>query len=245
MRYSLLAVLLSLGCPLFAQVANAEFDNVAKKFEKGAYESALESAEALMENDKHRKKPEPYLWASMCYYQIHLSDDEKMKERVKSPLRNALKYAGKAISKDKNGNLIDSNKAYFDKMKEEGVKEAVQYDAEGDYRKASSTLKQVMSVAPNDPFVQFGKGIMDIKLSSLTEAERELKVALPALEKNFRNLDYEPDPISGVLLKPGVLYYIDHLVESSYQDSAKKVAMSARVFFPLDEEVKQRYQRLE
>ncbi|MDP6909728.1 MAG: hypothetical protein QF371_09485, partial [Flavobacteriales bacterium] len=61
-----------------AQVANPEFTNVAKKFEKGKFGSALESAEALIDNDKHRKKPEPYLWASMCFYEIYKSDDAKL-----------------------------------------------------------------------------------------------------------------------------------------------------------------------
>ena len=79
MRYVTLLLFLIFQLDALAQVANAEFNNVAKKFEKGSYESVLESAESLIDNDKHRKKPEPYLWASMCYYQIHLSDDEKVK----------------------------------------------------------------------------------------------------------------------------------------------------------------------
>ena len=88
-----------------AQVKSPEFDKVAKRFEQGKFESALESAEALIDNDKHRKKPEPYLWASMCYFEISKSDDEKLKDRWKNPLRNALKYAGKAVTKDKNGKM--------------------------------------------------------------------------------------------------------------------------------------------
>jgi tetratricopeptide (TPR) repeat protein len=228
-----------------SQVANPEFDKVAKRFEQGKYESALETAEALIDNDKHKKKPEPYLWASMCYYEISKSDDEKLLERWKSPMRNALKYAGKAVSKDDDGSLVEDNSEYFLTMKEEGVAEAMSWEKEGNYRKASYTYKQILNFAPRDAYVKFAKGVTDIRLNSYGEAERVLQEALPELQEKYRDLDYEPDPITSPLLKPNVMFYIDHLVENSYADSALNLARSARVFFPLDEEVKQRLESLE
>ena len=222
----------------YAQVSNPEFDAIAKKYEKGKFESALESADALIDNDKHRKKPEPYLWASMCNYAIYTSDDEKLKERFKGALRDALKYAGKAVNKDKNGDIVQDNQEYFDLMKKEGIAYAKEYEAEENYRKASYTYKQILDFAPNDAYIQFVKGVTDIRLSSLYEAEREIQASFPILEEYYRDIDYKPDPISSPVLKEAVVYYIDHLVQNSYLDSAKKVTLSARVFFPLDEKIK-------
>lgn len=239
MRHLPIAFLfLVLNSSLYAQVNNAEFDNVAKKYEKGSFESALESAEALMDNDKYRKNPEPYLWASMCFYELSKSDDEKIKERYKSAFRDALKFAGKAVSKDKEGSIVTDNQEYFDLMKKEGIAAARAFEKENDYRKASYTYKQLQDIAPNDAFIQFAKGVTDIRLSSMFEAEREIKASFPILEENYRNLDYKPDPISSPLLKEAVVYYIDHLTEVNYLDSAKTVLLTARVFFPLDEEIK-------
>jgi tetratricopeptide (TPR) repeat protein len=173
-RY-LLLITFSLGSlAATSQVNNPEFEKVAKKFDQGKFESALESAEALIDNDKHRKKPEPYLWASMCYYEISKSDDEKLKARWKNPLRNALKYAGKAVTKDKNGNLVENNSDYFATMKKEGVASAMSWEAEENYRKASYTYKQVLKFAPEDAYVKFAKGVTDIRLNSYAEAERVL-----------------------------------------------------------------------
>ena len=228
-----------------AQVNNPEFEKIAKKFNQGKFESAIESAESLIDNDKHRKKPEPYLWASMCYYEISKSDDEKLKQRWKNPLRNALKYAGKAVTKDKNGNLVENNAEYFETMKKEGVATASSWEKEGNHRKASYTYKQIMKFAPEDAYVQFAKGVTDIRLNAYADAERTIVKAFPAIEEKYRNLDYEPDPISSPLLKPNVIYYIDHLIENSYTDSARNVTMAARVFFPLDEEIKARLESLE
>lgn len=244
-RYLILLVVPFFFSNANSQVANPEFDKVAKRFEQGKYESALETAEALIDNDKHRKKPEPYLWASMCYYEISKSDDEKLLERWRNPMRNALKYAGKAVSKDDNGSLIEDNSEYFLTMKKEGVAEAISWEKEGNYRKASYIYKQILNFAPEDVYVMFAKGVTDIRLNSYGEAERVLQEALPELQEKYRNLDYEPDPITSPLLKPNVMFYIDHLVENSYTDSALNLARSARVFFPLDEEVKQRLESLE
>lgn len=229
----------------FSQVANPEFTKVQKRWDKGSFESALETAEALIDNDKHRKNPEPYLWASMCYLELSKSDDEKMLERIKSPMRNALKYAGKAVSKDKDGTLYESNAEFFKTMKTEGVKIAEAYDAEGNFRKAAYTYKQIMKFAKDDPYIEFAKAIIDIKMNSFNEAERSITASFPIIQQNFRDLDYEPDPISSPLLKPSVLYYIDHLVENSYTDSAKNVGLAARVFFPLDEDLKAKVESLE
>lgn len=240
MRFSPLAFLLLFSTSIFAQVANPEFEKIAKKYSSRKWESALESAESLMDNDKHRKKPEPYLWASMCFYELSKSEDEKIQSRFKSAMRDALKYAGKAVSKDKKGDILENNSEYFETMKEEGIAHAQAYEAEQDYRKAQYTYKQILKFAPNDSYIQFAKGVTDIRMSSMYEAEREIKASFPILEENYRNLDYQPDPVSSPLLKPAVIYYANHLINSNYADSAKTVLLSARVFFPLDEEIKEK-----
>ncbi|MBL4586233.1 MAG: hypothetical protein JKX84_04125 [Flavobacteriales bacterium] len=227
-----------------AQVSNPEFTAVAKKFESGKFGPALESAESLIDNDKHRKKPEPYLWASMCFYEIYISEDEKLNAVYRSALRNALKHAGKAVSKDKNGNLIANNSEYFVTMKKAGVAYAAEYLADDNARKASYTYKQILKFAPDDQNIRFAKAITDIKLNNTFDAERDINVAFPVLEKNYRDLNYQPDPVSSPLLKDAVIYYIDHLVENSFIDSAKSITLSARVFFPLDEEINKRYKEL-
>ncbi|MCF8459706.1 MAG: hypothetical protein K9G46_03200 [Flavobacteriales bacterium] len=244
MRLFSLLLLILLTTAVFGQVNNPEFEVIAKKYEKEAWVSALESAEALIDNDKHRKSPEPYLWASMCFYEISKSEDQKIIDQYKLPMRDALKFAGKAASKDKNGDIVKDNQEYFDLMRKEGIAVAQAYEKEEDYRKASYTYKQLQEFAPNDPYIQFVKGVTDIRLSSMYEAEREIKASFPILEASYRNLDYVPDPISSPLLKPAVEYYADYLINNSFGDSAKTVLLSARVFFPLDENIKKKLQDL-
>ena len=227
-----------------AQVSNPEFDNIAKKFDAGKFESALETAESLMDNDKHRKKPEPYLWASMCFLELSKSDDEKVQDRYKNAVRDALKYGGKAVSKDKNGNIVSENEQYYSDLKKAGVALANDYLAEENVRKAQYTFKQILDFASDDDNVRFAKAITDIKLNSMYEAEKEMKIAFPNLTSAYKDLGHKPDPVSSPLLKDATLYYIDHLVNNNYLDSAKTAVLSARLFFPLDENITKRYNEL-
>lgn len=238
MRWLLLGLLCIYTPIVCAQVKQPMFEKVAKKFEKGNFEAALESAEALIDKDKYRKIPEPYLWASMCFYRIHLSEDEKLKLRFKSALRDALKYAGKAVSKDKDGSFVATHSSYFDTLRKTGIVYAQQFETTGDYRKAQYTYKQIQKLAPTDPYVQFAKGVADIRMNSMYAAEKEIQESFPELETRYRNLAYKPNHISAPLLKPSVLYYAEHLMNSNYPDSARAVLLSARVFFPLDQEIK-------
>ena len=228
----------------FAQVTNPEFTNLAKKYDSGKYESVLESAESLIDNDKHRKKPEPYLWASMSLLQLSRSDDAKTQERYKYGLKNALKHGGKAAKKDKNGNVVANNQTYFDELKVAGVELAKSYLADGNSRKASYTYKQILAFAPSDQNIRFAKAIRDIQLSNHSEAERALRESLPKLTESYKNLEYKPDPTSSPLLREAVVFYIDYLRENAYQDSARSVAFSARLFFPLDKDINQRFNEL-
>lgn len=244
-RFLSLAIVCHLAILGHAQVKSPKYDKVAKRFEKGKFESALESAEALMDNDKHRKHPEPYLWASMCYYEIYKGDDESVKERVKSPMRNALKYAGKAVSKDKDGDFIEANIEFIQTMKREGMEVARSYEQEENYRKTVYTYKQLLKIDPEDPFLLFYKGVADIKMNSYYEAERAIAESFPKLEKKYSNLDYVPDPITAPPLKENVVYYMNHLTENALKDSAKQIAGMARVFFPLDDNIKEIYNGLQ
>jgi len=228
----------------FAQVNNPEFTNLAKKYSSGKYESVLESAESLIDNDKHKKKPEPYLWASMSLLQLSRSDNPKLQERYKYGLKNALKHAGRAARKDKNGNVISNNQAYFDELKVAGVELAKGYQKDDNSRKASYTYKQILGFASRDQNIRFAKAVTDIRLSNHSEAERGLQESLPKLTESYKNLDYKPDPTSSPLLREAVVFYIDYLRENSLQDSARNVAFSARLFFPLDKEINQRFNEL-
>lgn len=240
-------VLMSLTCLFLtgnAQVVNPVHDNLAEKFEAGKIESVLMKAEKLMDNDKYKKSPEPYLWASICYLELHRSDDAKIQAYYKSALKNAQRYAAKAAGKDKEGNFIRENWDFIQDLKKESLELAKKQIDKSDYRKANYTFKQLTKIDPTDDNALFLKGVMDLRLNNGADASRNISKAMTSLNLKYRDLDYQPDRNSASLVQDQILFYLDQLINTEQLDSARKVVFSARLFFPLDKEVNKRYEDL-
>jgi len=224
--------------PVWAQVVNGTEDKLAERFGKSDYEWVLKKAEGLMSNDKTRKDPEGYMWASMCHLQLSRSEDEKIRNNYRNGLREALKLAAKSASKDKEGSFIADQSEYLTELKKEGVAMAQAHLAEEDHRKANYLFKQMMMFAPEDQNIVLAKGVTDLQMNNTMEGERLCAEALPRIEAKYRDLSHRPDPTSAPLLRASIIYYINHLGRSDLRDDARNASFVARIIFPLDEEVK-------
>jgi hypothetical protein len=223
-----------------AQVVNGTLDKLASKYADRNFEWVLKKAEALMEDNVLKKSPEPYMWAAMCHFELYRSDDAKVRDLNKGGLREALKYAAKAATKDKDGEFVEAQREFLNELKGQGVALAQQYLASQDVRKANHVYKQILSFNPTDDNIHFVKGVTDIQMNNLVEAEKAIAESLPRIESNYRDLSFKPDPISLPLLREAVMYYIDHLAMNNRTDSARHAAFVGRIIFPLDEGIKQK-----
>lgn len=231
--------LLLMTLSLKAQVVDAVLDKLAAKFSQGDYEWVLKKAEALMEDDKTKKDPEVYLWAAMCNLALYRSDDPKLKDTYRAGLRDALKYAAKAASKDQGDHtFMIAQKDFVNDLKKEGIALALIHVQENDMRKANHVYKQLLTFAPEDDNIRFAKAITDLKMNNVAEAEKLIAEALPRIEASYRDLSFRPDPVSSPILRDAVVYYIDHLAMNNLTDSARHAAFVGRIIFPLDEDIK-------
>lgn len=231
-----------LGCS--AQVENAEFQKLADKYADGKFETVLSKAEDLIDNAKHKHKSEPYLWASMCYYQLSLSEDPKIQEYYKSALKDAQRHAAKAVAKNEPDQMIRENWDYITTLKEASISEAEAYLNEGDTRKANYVFKTLNKIDPDDSNILFMKGVTSLQMNNAYDAEKDLASSMKDLNAKYRDLNYRPDPVSTPLVKDGMIYYLDNLINGEMLDSARNVVFSARLFFPLDDEINLRYDEL-
>lgn len=227
-----------------AQVTNPEFTKLSDKYADEKYETVLAKAEDLIENDKHKKKSEPYLWASMCYYQLSLSDDQKIQDYYKNALKDAQRYAAKAALKNEPEGFMRENWDFIKTLKDASLAQAAGFIEEGDTRKANYVFKTLAKIDPEDSNVLFMKGVTYLQMNNSYEAEKDLAESMKSLNAKYRDLDYRPDPTSTPLVKDGMIFYLDNLINGEMLDSARNVVFSARLFFPLDEEVNFRYEEL-
>lgn len=230
--------LLIMALPLRAQVVDAALDKLAERFAKADYEWVLKKADAMMANDKTKKDPEPYMWAAMCHFELHRSENEGLRDSYRSGLRDALRLAARAAAKDRDGTFMAAQRDFLNALKKEGIALAQTHVSEDDFRKAGHIYKQILTFDPDDDNIRFAKAVTDLKMNNTTEAERLIAESLPRIEASYRDLSFRPDPVSSPLLRDAVMYYIDHLAMQNMRDSARDVAFVGRIIFPLDEDFK-------
>lgn len=227
-----------------AQVIGGEIVKLEELYDKGKFEDCAWKAEALIEKDEYRKNPEPYLYISMCYYEIHTSDDEKMKEYYKTALKDALKYAVKMRTYDKEANFYNDNKEFLDILRKACFDEAKALMDKKDYSKASSYYyKQLVKLDPDDAELLFVKGVCDALMRNSSEAYKSINDAMPLLNKKVEEGSYKAPKIIEPSLSEAFVNYSTLLKDQSYQDSAKAIIMFGKILLPMDKAVDDQYKK--
>lgn len=246
MKYFLLlaSCLLLLVSDLSAQVIGGELVKLEELYDKGKFEDCAYKAETYTENEKYRKSPEPYLYISMCYYEFHLSSDEKIKEYYKSALKDALKYAVKMRTYDKEANFYKDNSEYLDKLRQACLDEAKALVDKKDYSKASSYYyKQLVKLDPDDAELLFVKGVCDALMRNSSEAYKSINDAMPLLNKKVEEGSYKAPKMIAPALSDAFVNYSTLLKDQSYPDSAKAIIMFGKILLPMDKAVDEQYKK--
>lgn len=247
MKYFLLlfSCFFFLASDLYAQVIGGEILKLEELFEKEKYEDCAYKAESYTEKDDYRKNPEPYLYISMCYYQFHLSEDEKITEYYKNALKDALKYAVKMRTYDKDKTFYDANNEYLDELRKACYEDAKKLIDEKNYSKASSYYyKQLQKLDPENMELTFIKGVCDALMRNSSEAYKNMNDAMPVLYQKVNEGNYKADKIMEPALSDAFVNYSKFLTEQSFADSAKSIILFGKQLLPLDKAVDEQYKSL-
>lgn len=211
-----------------------------KLYNDEKWEDLGDKAISMTEDDKYKKDPEPYLYASMAFYQISLSDDPGLKSAYPKALFEAVKYATKFRTKDKEGTWAKDNRDYLELLKKACIAEAAPHvDDPKKYRVAVTTYKNLVKAMPEDYNILFYKGMLEALTKNEGEAERNIKDAMNGLATAYADPKYKPSKVSAPLLEDGLVRYADILVEKAYVDSARKTLdVWGTKFFPTSEKIK-------
>lgn len=204
------------------------------------WEDLGDKAQRMTENDKYKKDPEPYLYVSMAYYQISQANDAKLNEAYPKALAEAVKYATKFRSKDKDNTWFNDNISYFDDLKKVVIADAAPFvDDPRKLRVAVTSYKNLSKAIPEDYNILFFKGVLEQTNRNDGEAERNIKEAMNGLATAYSDSKYKGSRASNHILEDGLIRWADLLMEKSYADSARKTLdVWGAQFFPNSEKIK-------
>lgn len=201
------------------------------------YDKCLYKGMDYIEDDETRRDPLPYLYISMCYYQM--SQLEEYDEEFPRAFKDAVKYCVKYRKKDQVGFYVADNIEYIDKLKVQTFEEADNYYQIGKVSKAKSYFKYLVGMDPNDWGSWLLKGVTEAQLNMTADAKISLETAIKGLE-NTENID---DYWEGqtLLLKEGLIYYSAYLIEKGQVNEAKELMALGYEFLQNDNEYKIAY----
>jgi tetratricopeptide (TPR) repeat protein len=214
-----------------------EYNDLLFLLVDGKYDKLLYKSMGYIEDDETRRDPLPYLYTSMCYYEM--SQLEEYDEEFPRAFKDAVKYCVKYRKKDESGFYVAQNEEYIDKLKLQTFEEADNYFQLGKVSKAKSYFKYLVGMDPNDWGAWLLKGVSEAQLNMTSDAKISLETAVKGLE-NTESIDNYWEG-QRLLLKEGLIYYSNYLVENGKVSEAKELMALGYTFLQEDNEYKIAY----
>ncbi len=221
--------------PSFAQTDN-EYDDLLELFVDEKYERLLYKAEDYTLKDKTKKDPLPYLYLSMAFYE--LSKLEEKQEEFPKAFKNALKYAGKFVKKDKKMNYVTDSEDYFADLRKDAMEEAENQMINEKWTKAKGSYKYLVNLDPKDPGAKLYMAFATFKMRSVREATTMMDEAIAILdERDLSTLGSEQKS----LLKNAIIALVEWPENGEYREKIKTVLDKSKEFLAGDKEFDRAY----
>ncbi|HRF80808.1 MAG TPA: hypothetical protein PL070_12070 [Flavobacteriales bacterium] len=185
------------------------------------YEKCMEKALSYTENDATKKDPLPFLYVSMCNYEM--SKVEKYAADYPKAGRDALKWAEKYRKKDKDKEFFNNYEDYWSSLNtmagETG--ENLIDDPKG-LSKAKANFDAMTGYYPENP----GPWLMLAVVQYKSNLAKEGDLSVAAFDKaiaaagDIKSLPKDQQK----LLKNALIRYADHLVDKGDRSKARKYA---------------------
>ena len=145
------------------------------------YEKVLYKAIRYTEDDEQKKHPLPYLYMAKAYLGVHNSDDPDLREAYEvdklKALKNALKYAGKFVKKDKEQEYVPKDLDFMEELRKETIIAAETEMDNEKYTKAKSYYKYLTTLDKEDPGAWMMFGTVYLTLKARRDADKAWETA--------------------------------------------------------------------
>ena len=236
-------LLLFLGGFLINSSAQApDYDDLKIYFADANYEKLLKKAEKYTLGDKTRKDAIPYLFLSKANFEISKGGDEELLNKFPRSFKDALKYAGKCIQKDKEGDVYAENMAHFTELKVVVTEKLRNLAESGDYGRLMGSIPSMLKIDKTDIGSYYLKAAGYYHKKDMTGMKKAAKIANDLLAKADPNAftisdDDDHDltnkkKIDLEMLKLGVIHYSQALVLARQTSMAKDLMGKVKQWYP-------------
>ena len=239
LTFSLLLLLPNLHA--FAQ--DKPYDDLLVLYVDEDYEKCVVKAERYVDRDATHRDALPYLYASMCYFEMSKIPKYQEMDAYKHADREALKWAAKYRRKDKNLEFFANYEDYWSELNTVAQEVGLNYLDQKAYSKAKSQFERMTRYNPENA----GAWQMLALAQSRMNAKRDSKESLTEFRKALdavADVAHLPKD-QRVLLREGLIRNANHLEANGRLDSARTTINLGKDYFMENLEFKALYEELQ
>lgn len=228
---------------LIALVATAQkhvYEDLLKFYVDEEYEKCLWKAQGYTENDDTKKDPMPYLYMSMCLYEMSKIEKYTAMEEYKKADRDAMKYAEKYRKKDKNREFFDNYGDYWEDLNTMAMEKGENLYDDAEYGKAKQVFDGMVGYYPENAGAWMYLALCQYKTNLVKEGDLSMKEFVKARSAQGE-IGYLPVDQQR-LLSNALVRYSDHMNTKGMRDSARATLAIGAEFFMKDAEFKAAYE---
>lgn len=230
-----------------------EYEDLFVLFLDEDFDKCLDKAEKYTLSDKTKKDPLPYLYMTMCFYEMSL--DQEYAEDYPKAFQDAVKYAYKYRIKDKPGDYFHEFDDFWTDFKYVLIEEAENYFEAADYRKALNNYKNMTKFHPEGISAWLAKAVCEYYNGDASTGDETFQVFVDmydgkeAGEDKYGNTWDAVDPMvfeelreeDVYLLKYAIMWYAEYLDSEGSSRDAQYWADQGFLYFEEDNVYKNFY----
>ncbi|MBK8341672.1 MAG: hypothetical protein IPK99_17600 [Flavobacteriales bacterium] len=230
----LISAALLLVASLAMQAQKHVYEDLLVLYVDEAYEKCLGKAEGYTLNDNTKKDPLPYLYMSMCLYEM--SKIEKYQADYPKAARDAVKWAEKYRKKDKEREFFGNYEDYWADLNTLSMEQGENMYEEASYSKAKSMFDGMTGYYPENAGAWMMLALCQYKSNLVKEGDLSMKEYVKAYA-GIGDIGTLPAD-QKKLLKNALMRYSTYLGTKGMKDSARATINVGKDHFMEDAEYK-------
>ena len=218
-----------------------QYDDLLVKYVDEKYEDCLVRAERYTQNDNTKKDPLPYLYMSMCLYEMSKIPKYQEMDEYKKADRDALKWAEKYRKKDKNLEFFNNYEDYWSELNTMAQETGMNYYETGpkEMSKARRYFDSMTSYYPENPGAWLMLALTQYNSNVAKDADESLVKYKEALEASGGIVRLPLDQKK--LMKSALSHYAEYLDAKGDRSGARAALETGKDAFMDDAEFKGAY----
>jgi len=221
---------------------NHAYDDLLILYVDEDHVKCISKAERYTDKEETRRDALPYLYQSMCSFEMSKLDKYTSDREYKYVGRDALKYAAKYRKKDKELEYFKNYEDYWAELNTRAMDMGFMLFDEGSYSKAKRQFKRMVTYYPENAGAWQMLALTELKMN----AARDAKESMVEYRKAFAQLgEVERLPKDQRrLLREGMVRYTEQLQQKGLIDSARTTIAMGKDHFIENPEFKALYEEL-